>query len=500
MRAPFRYSTILSALLILVLLPVYLLTLLHGPGDHPDTAKFQFVAYILGTPHAPGYPTYLVFTHFFVKLFPFGSLAYKVNLLSAIFSLCTCWILFRILLVLEVTPFIAFLTAFMFGLTQTFWSQSIIAEVYALNALFVALSIFFFAQWHLTRRDHFLIAACAIYAFSFGNHLTMVTFLPAIVFLVCATDPGVFLKPRLVVPIALLILLAALQYYYPLWRYNDPTTLYLDMQTPNLRKLIYAVTGGHFKSQMFAFSFSEILHKRIPMTARLIVNEYSFVIPLILFGICWFRHRVLQVFFLLSITGNIFWALNYNIPDIYVYFIPSYLLMAIYAGVGLQALLKGSTVRIVAPAACLIPVLFLFMNYNEVDQSRNTAGEQAAAILRSAGSRAVVFGKGRPLPKMYFFYYLYGEELYKKQLYVVKFTRNFLLHYVFDKRPYHVRELRRNIPPGLTIYCTTPEQKSLFQSLGFLTQRAGPGVYRVIATNAIHRPKSIGAEEDEEED
>jgi hypothetical protein len=248
---------------------------------------------------------------------------------------------------------------------------------------------------------------------------------------------------------------------------------------------------------MFEFSFSEVLRKRIPMFARLVWNEYSFVIPLIIYGICRFRNRVLQGFLLLSIAGNVFWALNYNIPDIYVYFIPSYLLMAIYAGIGLKALVKQSMAARVA--ACVMPLLFLFMNYNEVDQSRNTAGMEAATILRSAGSRAVVFGKGRPLPKMYFFYYLYGEGWYKKQLYVVKFTRAFLVHYVFDKRPYHVRELRKNIPPGLTLYCTTPEQRSVFQSLGFLTQRAGPAVYRVIATDKIHRPGAIASDEEEED-
>ena len=75
----------------------YLSTLLPGIGYSGDTIKFQYLGKVLGIPHAPGYPLYLVLNHLFVSFFPFGSLAYKVNLLSAIYALGACLVLFKLL-------------------------------------------------------------------------------------------------------------------------------------------------------------------------------------------------------------------------------------------------------------------------------------------------------------------------------------------------------------------------------------------------------------------
>ena len=171
-------------------------TLLPGVGYSGDTAKFQFIGKVLGTPHATGYPAYVVLNHVFVTLLPFGSLAAKANALSALFSIGATLALFRILLVLDVSGFIAFVSALIFGLTPTVWLQSVVAEVYTFHLLFVALVLYFFIRWSQTRQDRHFYAATALYALSFGNHLTTITLLPAIVYLIWVTDRRVFLDRR----------------------------------------------------------------------------------------------------------------------------------------------------------------------------------------------------------------------------------------------------------------------------------------------------------------
>jgi Protein O-mannosyl-transferase TMEM260-like len=492
----FKSGILWQLALAVILLAVYTATLLPAPGDHPDTAKFEFVGYTLGVSHAPGYPAYTILTHFFTRLFPWGSVAYRTNLFSAILSILTCLILFRILKLFDLQDLIAFISTLTFGFTHTFWSQSIIAEVYTLNAFFVAFVLYFFLRWNATRSDRFLLIACAGYALSFGNHLTMITFLPAIVYLVLATDPKVFLRPKLGAIIAGFIILGALQYYYPIWRYYDRTTLFVDMQTANFSQLLYSVTGGHFKPLMFAFSASEVLTRRIPTFLRLIGKECLFLIPVMLFGLFKLKNKVIQIFLLLAVLGNLFFALNYNIPDIFVYLIPTYLILTIYFGIGLKSLADSIPAKLRAITLCL-PLVMLLMNYWDVNQHYNTIGEQAKVILNSVGENAVVFGRGKNLPRMYFFYYLFGEGFYRKQIYVVKFNQAFVDAYLFHKHPYRIREMRKAVPPGLQLYCTTRGQQNALRQLGLTFTKMGNGVFRVDGT-PVKRPMRISEEEPDE--
>lgn len=464
-----------------ILFAVYLYTLLPGVGYHPDTAKFQFVGYILGTPHAPGYPTYVVLNHFFTKYFPIGTVAYRANLLSAIFAVTACLFLFRMLKVFGLKNILAFATALSFGFTRTFWSQAIIAEVYTLNALFLSIVLYLLFLWRQTKRDRDFLLACAFYAFSFGNHLTMITLFPAIAYLIFSTDKEVFVKPRLILTVLLFIILGALQYSYSLWRYHDPSTLYMDMQTPNLNKLLYAVTGAHFKPKMYAFTPGQVLLQRIPMFFGLLWREYLILLPLIFFGFFRVRDLRINLFFVLAILGNLFFALNYDIPDIFIYFIPTYLILAVYLGAGLKGLAEifSKHQGVVRGFALAAPAFLLAVNLRVVDQHKNRAAEQAFKILKTAGKNAVVFGGGRDLPRLYFFYYLYGEGLYRNNLFVLRYTPEFVSSYMIRNRPFYYRELRKHVPAGLDVYCTMELQKNLLEKRGFTLTKVGETLYRV---------------------
>jgi hypothetical protein len=122
-RPPVTLSRVLRSRLLwyalLVVIPgfLYWRTLLHGVGFWGDSAKFQFVGKVLGTPHAPGYPLYVMLNYLFVTLVPWGSLATRANLLSAVFTLLTILIFFEILLLLKLRPYAAFITALAFGLS-----------------------------------------------------------------------------------------------------------------------------------------------------------------------------------------------------------------------------------------------------------------------------------------------------------------------------------------------------------------------------------------------
>ena len=62
---------------------LFLVTLRPDVGGTEDSPKFQFLGQVLGTAHTPGYPFYTIATYLFTRV-PIGTLAYRVNLFSAV--------------------------------------------------------------------------------------------------------------------------------------------------------------------------------------------------------------------------------------------------------------------------------------------------------------------------------------------------------------------------------------------------------------------------------
>jgi hypothetical protein len=69
-------------------LVVYVRTLAPGLIALLDSPMFQFIGRVLGVPHNPGYPLYVMLTYP-VALVPLGSLPYRINLFSAVFAALT---------------------------------------------------------------------------------------------------------------------------------------------------------------------------------------------------------------------------------------------------------------------------------------------------------------------------------------------------------------------------------------------------------------------------
>jgi len=106
-----------------------------------DDGLFILSSYFLGIEHPPGYPLFTLIGHLFTYL-PFGSVAYRVHLASALFGALTggaAWLCARALIAGRLP---AYLAAFALGVSPVFWSQAIIAEVYTLNTFFFLVLVF----------------------------------------------------------------------------------------------------------------------------------------------------------------------------------------------------------------------------------------------------------------------------------------------------------------------------------------------------------------------
>ena len=163
-------------------LVVYVLTLSHTVALEDD-GLFLMAGAHLGIAHPPGYPIYTFILHLFMQL-PFGTPAFLGHLSSAVLGALACGGVYLCARLLGAAALPALVAAWLFGVSEHVWSQSIIAEVYALN------SLFFFAVYALLlyglrgeQRLWVWIAAAACYGMSLANHWPL---------MVLAT-PGLFL-------------------------------------------------------------------------------------------------------------------------------------------------------------------------------------------------------------------------------------------------------------------------------------------------------------------
>ncbi len=107
-----------------------------------DDGLFLMAGVHLGVAHPPGYPIYTLIVHLFTRL-PFGEPAFLGHLSSAVLGALACGAVFACARLLAASLVPALTAAWLYAVSEQFWSQAIITEVYTLNALL------FFATWAL---------------------------------------------------------------------------------------------------------------------------------------------------------------------------------------------------------------------------------------------------------------------------------------------------------------------------------------------------------------
>jgi len=478
----------IGAIMIMVIVGgIYVATLLPGVGHSGDTAKFQFVGYSLGTPHATGYPAYIILNFLFTRLFPFGSIAYRANLLSALFAICAVYFLYRLLTSQGVSKWLAFIGAITFAFTPTFWLHSLFAEVYTLHILFVAAVCCFLLKWVQSEDDRYLLIACAFYAFSFGNHLMTLMLLPAIGYLVWVTKREVLKKPKYIALVATFILLSAAQYLYIVWRTFDTDTLYLETSARNVKEFLWFVSGGQFRWGMFAYTPMEVLTQRIPFFLKQIWSQFYVLVLFIPFGIFGLRSWRISIFLGLFFAVQAFYAINYRIPDIEAYFLPNYFILAIFIVVGISAIIKKVPKTYITLALAffvLMPMALLVQNWVVVDQHDKIAKiRETIAVLESVASNALIVTPNYDIFE-YLMYYDIAEGWMEKDVYITHdFDIDDLIVYSRGEQSLPLTVQNIQAPPGLEIYLTGVKKDNLVEAeqKGFIIEEVREGLLYHIA-------------------
>ncbi|MGH7508752.1 MAG: glycosyltransferase family 117 protein [Gemmatimonadales bacterium] len=201
-----------------VVFAIYLATLAPTTAFW-DTSEYIAAAKVLGIPHPPGNPLFIVLAHTFGLLPLAESYAVRINLFGAVASAAAAglWFLVAERWLRGIVPHrwarygAAFAGVLVGATSWSVWNQSAVNEkVYTLSLLSIALVMWLVVRWGDdepgTHRDRWLVLIAYVLALTSTNHLMGVLALPALAVYVLWTDWRTVLRPWAIVTFWALLL------------------------------------------------------------------------------------------------------------------------------------------------------------------------------------------------------------------------------------------------------------------------------------------------------
>ena len=188
---------------------LYLITLAPSTAMW-DTSEYIAAAHVLGLPHPPGNPFFVLIGKVFTLLPIAPSIAMRVNILAALTSAISAgmWFLITERVLVSWLPhrwqrIVGGSLAVLIGATAfTVWSQSVVNEkVYTVSLAGVAIIAWLTVRWcddpHGPRSDRLLVMIAYLIGLGYSNHMAGMLAAPAVGIAVLARYPQVLLRWKL---------------------------------------------------------------------------------------------------------------------------------------------------------------------------------------------------------------------------------------------------------------------------------------------------------------
>jgi hypothetical protein len=464
-----RYLDVWSLLAFLLPFGLYLWCLAPSITFY-DSGEFITAVQFLGSAHSPGYPLFLLYAKPFVWL-PLGSIAFRVNLATAVSAASACLAVSYLIRTLlktirfcDDTGFSDFVLrlsalsgALIFAVSPRLWLQSNHDKPYPLLALITAVMLLFLLYW----REHFVdgdeqpawwYATAFLAGLATGAHQTIVLVLPGCLLFVLVTSPGSVRRVReWLLTGAMLLAGGAVQLYLPVRAAAETRQNWGDPST--VSHFLWHVLRRGYPEEPHSRDVSLLLKQ---LGAFDLPHEFGWVgLLLLLIGIwaCWQAEKAFLVYVLASLFS--FWLViagyfNPQAESVFLteeFYTPLYLLAAVLIAVGLFTLAARGAGAAQKPEQyglqhralltvffLLVPATQLAANLASQDQHKNyLAQDYAVNTLRTLPEDAVLFtwGDSGAFP----LWYLQGVERFREDLDLAHIP-----HLVF---PWYQRELPR---------------------------------------------------------
>ena len=378
-----------------------------------DDALFILSSYYLGIEHPPGYPLFTLIGHFFSKL-PFGSAAYRVHLASALFGALSggaAWFCARELTAARLPAYFA---AFALGVSPVFWSQSIIAEVYTLNTFFLLVLVYLAlkacpvaAEGSVTTRPRLIPWLALIFGLSLSNHWPLMLLVaPAFVVLLWPMREEILKRAGL---LTFLVALGLLPYAWMVVRSFAPLPISFAGPLETVSEIWNFVSRAGYadvdhspsagwldRLRFYRFFAGELLLQFAVLGTALAAVG---------FAVQWRRlgrrgGAFLTVAFLMP-SAVLLLLLDFDYSAItkhvfHVYPLPSYAIVALWAGLGFAWLVERYALRALsagAAAAAVLGLVFAAGARTNMMTDHEWGARYAQTLLSVFPENAVVFGR-----------------------------------------------------------------------------------------------------------
>ncbi len=368
----------------LLLAPILYVTTLARDLVYGDPTEYTFVANILGIAHPPGYAFYTLLGKLFQLLIPFGQIAWRMHLLSAVTATVAIGFVYGIVQIIAArtrisshsTPHLDKIVALFAALTVAtaadWWQHAIHANPHIITAMFLAANLFFVTKWWATSMreetkgessgddggdssnlnhdasSKWLYTFCLSAGLGVTHHpLTVFSFLAYGTFILWIR-PSIWRQWRILLKMVAFFLLGlAVWLYFPIRSAMQPAFGPSTMNT--FDGFLDHVLGRGITESLPFFGLVDQLD-RMTVFWSLLRLQYSLaIIFLALLGLAWLAIspqrraanslRPLALLFGLALISNYLFVINLRQQDIMAYLLGIFLLVGVLSGIGLWGLL-----------------------------------------------------------------------------------------------------------------------------------------------------------------
>lgn len=390
---------------------VYLTTLAPSVMWY-DMGEFATASASLGIAHNTGYPLLILLGKLFTFL-PFGDEAYRVNLMSAVFTALAVALVFATVHDLTKDVVASAIAALTLAFASTVWANATWATSYGLNLFFVALITRLMFAWHRDRTPRALIGAALAFGLALCNHRLIALVAPPSLLLLALSWRSVDRRTA-ALSVAAFALGLAVYLYLPIRGEQEPVLSWARPATWNTYLSMFL--NGQTPSDYWRFD----------LVARLnVIWEYprydltlgGLVVAGIGAGALAVRQRAIAAYIALLFVLDAVVVLSYSIHNVYNYLTPAYAVLAVCIGAGaawmrmtVRKALSGNLAIApwVAPFAVYalllaIPASLLVQNHARVDRSDDYAAHDfARTTLERLPERSVVLTDSWTAPPLWY--------------------------------------------------------------------------------------------------
>jgi len=373
-----------------------------------DSGEMVVLAHTLGVAQPTGFPLYCLVGKI-AALAPFGTLAARVNLVSAA-SIAAAGLAVFLLLAARVRPALALIGSLTLTLGHTAWSQGTIARTYPITLAVTAAGLALAAACvRRPGRRRFLALALGS-GFALGTHLLAVLILPVLAYLWLA-EPA----PRKAAALGLFALGLSLYAYLPLRAPVTSYNAYGPLDTAG--KLSDYLRQKRYERKQFSRSPANLAAFARILAGAGVTDQPFFVLlaPVALLGLirAWRTERELVLFLAVPALANFFILLGYgddtDLPFLPRYFLYVFLALAVLYALGLEDLAARMPRCPVVLLAAVLCGLGGASNARRCDRSHTVfPHDYAAALIAPLPPGALIFLAGDASTLM-IDYLRYGE-------------------------------------------------------------------------------------------